>query len=95
MRLLAALLLLAACSAFETPTLSNGTPVVRAVDGSSASITIVTCPPTLARAQGVGEIIRDLVMQDELVVARSGGNARLTINACPSGTIVTAPGRAR
>ena len=72
---------------------TSGTPVVRAQDGASASITVITCAPTESRAAGVGDIIQFLLGQDELVIASTGGSARLTINACPGGTPAPTPVR--
>jgi hypothetical protein len=63
--------------------MATGTPVVRASDGASASLTVVACPSSEARASGVGDLIREIIQQDELVSARAGGSARLVINACP------------
>lgn len=74
---------------------SGARPVVRAADGATAAISIIACPPNDARAAGVSDIVRDLLQQDELVVARSGGSARLTINTCPGGNVPSAPAAAR
>lgn len=76
------LVLLSGCTEAAIPR-PAGTPVVRADDSSTAIITITICPTSQARAQGIADLIQMLIQQDELVVARRGGNARLTINACP------------
>lgn len=84
------LLLLSGCSvaapAIEVAA-QRGTPVLRAQDGAMATITIIVCPPNAGRALAVGELIETLTMRDELVSARSGGIARLVINACPAGAV--------
>lgn len=78
------IIFLSACAPRVEIAPSNGTPIVRA-DGAAATLTIVACPTSDARAQGLGELIRELLAQDEMVVARNGGSARLTINVCPAG----------
>jgi hypothetical protein len=83
---------LSACEPRNESAASRGTPVVRAQDGAMASLTIIACPPTEARAMAVGELIETLTRHDELVTARANGIARLTINACPPG-MVSQPGR--
>lgn len=76
--------LLADCAPRVEIPLQQGSPIVRA-DGAAATMTIIACPPTNERANGLGEAIRELMAQDEMVTARNGGSARLTINVCPSG----------
>lgn len=78
-------LLITGCSPQgNPPLLQQGSPVVRA-DGAAASLTIIACPPSESRAQGLGELMRELMVQDELVIAQNGGSARLTLNTCPGG----------
>lgn len=84
--LAAVLLVLSGCKDRDPPTPpDSATPIVRANDGASASVIIVTCPPSEARAMAVGELIDMLTRQGELAIARQGGTARFVLNACPSG----------
>ena len=90
--LIIVILLLAGCRSnfAEVDAPLRGSPVVRAEDSSTATLSIISCQPNDARAAGVGDIITALIQQDELVVARDGATARLTINLCPGGQPVPA-----
>src|SRR6478736_8006200 len=80
--LLTCCVLLACAEGMPNP---SARPVVRALDGASASLTIIACPPNDLRAMAVGELIQILTQHEELVIASGGASSRLSINACPGG----------
>lgn len=64
---------------------SGQAPVARGVDGGAASVLIVLCPRTPQAVLAASELLDRLISYgSEIVMARAGGSARLTINACPA-----------
>lgn len=67
-------------------------PVARGVDNGAASVLIILCPRTPQAALAAGELLDRLISHgSEIVMARGGGTARLTINACPAPEISSLP----
>lgn len=95
MKLIWLAILVCGCSAFSTASekigsLGSYAPIVRASDGASAILTIVACPRTLEGGEGLKALLDEMVQyQSELVSARNGGNARLTLNICPTESWLT------
>jgi hypothetical protein len=48
-------------------------------------MTIIACPTTGPQVNALQDVVNMLSAHGLLVTAADGGNARLTINACPAG----------
>jgi shikimate 5-dehydrogenase len=88
---------LCACSGIDSVldavSASSGTsPIIKASNSGSARMTLIMCPRSESNVEAARELLQQMIATgSELVVARSGGNAALTINACPSGMPIPAP----
>ena len=79
-------LALAACDRSPASALNrSGSPIARAADGATASVVLIACPQTLAGGALVQEVINAAMAGGELVVAGTGGTARVVIDTCPTG----------
>jgi hypothetical protein len=70
---------------------TGAAPVVRGTDGGSASLVLIVCPRTAAGIEAAQAVLDRMIEYGaEIVLARGGGSAKLTIDACPAG-IASAP----
>ena len=60
-------------------------PLARALDSSSARLTVITCATTGAQADELVKILDSLSTQSPLVSARGAASASVTINVCGGG----------
>ena len=79
-------LMLAGCDSAATAAnraLLTATPMVRASGGSSSYLTVTACAVTAQGGNTLAEMMTTLASNGTLVAATDGGQARLTLNACP------------
>jgi hypothetical protein len=75
---------------------TGAAPVVRGTDGGSASLVLIVCPRTAAGIEAAQAVLDRMIEYGaEIVLARGGGSAKLTIDACPAGIASAPPQRMR